>query len=335
MKLMTMISELLTTFGVTNSYQCGSLLVSNCPIHDGDNISAFNINIDPDSNHYGSWFCNTKGCHHKYGQDVIALTHCFLDKKYDKTHSFVEVIKFCEEFTKGVISINGDIPVRQTTLDDILLKNKKVDNPNKGYTRDVVRSRLVFPATYYLNRGFSETVLNELDIGLCNDPKSEMYNRIVFPVYDETDTYMVGCVGRSINDENPRRWANKKGFSKSNYLYNYNKAIKRISRTSSVIVVEGQGDVIRLYEAGIINAVGLFGSEFHDPQEFLLQKSGALNVVILTDNDEAGEKCRKDMNEKLKYSFNIINIVPNKKDVGDMTIQEINKVIKPQIQGLY
>ena len=161
-----------------------------------------------------------------------------------------------------------------------------------------------------------------------------MHKRIVFPIYDENDEFMIGCTGRTICDD-PRKWVNQKGFNKSNFLYNYGKAMDHIKRTQTIILVEGQGDVIRLWEAGIKNVVGMFGSKISDSQEFLIQKTGVSNIVIAADNDEAGKACTGDIIERLKYLFNISILKLSKNDIGDMSIDEINQFIKPQIEGKY
>jgi DNA primase len=90
-----------------------------------------------------------------------------------------------------------------------------------------------------------------------------------------------------------------------------------------------------LWEAGIYNAVGIFGSKVSDSQEFLIQKTGVANIVIMTDNDDAGHACAKDVEERLQYLFNVQKANIPAKDIGDMTIQEINDNIKPQIQGKF
>ena len=61
---MKKIFDLFDFFGIHDYYESNNLLISSCPIHEGDNITAFNINIDEyNEEHYGKWFCNTKGCH--------------------------------------------------------------------------------------------------------------------------------------------------------------------------------------------------------------------------------------------------------------------------------
>ena len=332
MKLMTRISDLLSYFGVDDCFHSDVKITAPCPVHEGDNHTAFNINIDQDDDFYGSWFCNTKRCH-EGGNDVIALVGKLLSIKLCEQISFAKVLKFCEDFVKDVDGDFSKPSHKRDTLSSILAANSKLKTKGK-YNRSQVRSRLVFPCQYYLDRGYSAEALDHFDVGVCNDSRSEMYNRAVFPVYDESDEFMIGCVGRTICND-VKKWVNKKGFNKASFLYNYGKVLRDISRTSTIILVEGQGDVIRLYEAGIKNAVGIFGSNISDSQVFLLQKSGAFNIVIMTDNDDAGGVCRSKARDKLKLSFNVYDVVTPTCDVGDMTTEEINEIIKPQIQGLF
>jgi 5S rRNA maturation endonuclease (ribonuclease M5) len=329
---MSKIFDIFDYFGIHDYFTNDSMIIGSCPIHQGDNSQAFNINIDPHSEYYGAWFCNTKHCHDK-GNDILALIGCLLSTKSNKDFSFGEVLRFANNFTKNVDLDFSSSIVKQDTLSSILEKNSKAKMKGQ-FTRGSVRGRLSFPCKYYVERGFSPKVLDYFDVGVCEDPKSEMYKRAVFPIYDENDEYMISCVGRTICGDK-KKWINKKGFNKSSFLYNYGKAIKEIDRSGTIILVEGQGDVIRLHEAGIKNSVGIFGSHLSDSQVFLLQKSGALNIVIMTDNDDAGNRCREEIKEKLIYSFNIFDVVTPTNDIGDMSIEEINQVIKPQMKGLF
>ena len=331
MKLMSKIFDIFDYFQICDYFTTDSMIISRCPIHDGDNTQAFNINIDPNSEYYGAWFCNTKHCHNQ-GNDIIALVGSLLSEKTNKQFSFREVLRFANDFTKNVNLDFSSSIVKQDTLSSILEKNSKIKTKGR-FTRKQVRDRLTIPCEYYLTRGFSSEVLDYFDVGTCEDPKSAMYKRAVFPIYDENDEYMISCVGRTICGDQ-RKWINKKGFNKSSFLYNYGKAIKEIGKSGTIILVEGQGDVIRLHEAQIKNSVGIFGSHLSDSQVFLLQKSGALNVVIMTDNDEAGNNCREEMKEKLRYSFNIFDVITPTNDIGDMSVAQINELIKPQMKGL-
>lgn len=335
---MKKIFELLEFFDIDNYYESNSLIISSCPIHGGDNQTAFNVNLDEDNlEHYGKWFCNTKNCHNeKPGKDIISLVWMLLEKKQNREIPFPEVVKFCKSFCSDV-KVNEDLIYSKSDAIDKLLKmqsKKQKKKDDSKISRDTVRKHLEFPAMFYIDRGFSKESLDVFDVGICNNPKSPMYKRVVFPVYDENDQFMVGCTGRTICND-PRKWINQKGFNKSNFLYNYGKALEHVKRAETIILVEGQGDVIRLWEAGIYNAVGIFGSKISDSQEFLIQKTGVSNIVIMTDNDDAGRLCAKDLKEKFQYLFNVYIINFPKKDIGDMTIDEINDIIKPQIKGKF
>lgn len=333
MKIMSRIEDFLTRFEV-DLFSAGKIMCGPCPIHDGDNVTAFNINIDSQDEFYGAWFCNTNGCHTIYGNDPLAFIRCMLDKTSDQKLNFHQVLDFVNKITSDVDIEVDDIFINNSALNKLLIKKAKVHKPQIKITKDIVRSRLQIPAQYYIDKGFESGVLDLFDVGLCTNPDAEMYNRVVFPVYDENNEYMVGSVGRTVVDH-PQKWKNQKGFNTANYLYNFGRAYERIKKTNCIVLVEGQGDVIRLWETGVYNVVGMFGSSLTESQEYLVQKSGAFTIVVITDNDEAGHKCRKKINEDLKTRYNIINIIPPKNDVGEMTHDDIHNIIKPQMKGSY
>lgn len=315
------IPDLFDYFDV-RTFESYPLLVGSCPIHDGDNPAAFNINIDPESKHYGLWFCNTHFCHlEKSGQDIFGLIHALLSK--EKKTSFKQMILFCNDFLEKT---------PEPRKIKRIVKNEPVQQ--KRITRQQIRDFLTFPAKQYIERGFKEETLDHFDVGVCYHPKSKMYKRIVFPVFDEDDQYMVGCVGRTINGHSDK-WKNLKGFNKSNFLYNYAKALPYINDSKAIILVEGQGDVLRFYEAGVNNVVGLFGCTLSDMQEFLIQKTKAKTVILALDNDDAGTKGTNQIKKQLPH-FEVIQIqLSNSKDIGDLTIQEIDDFVKPQMKGFY
>lgn len=304
------IPQILDFFGV-KPYRSGNLLVCNCPIHNGDNTTAFNVNNDTSSEYCGRWFCNTAGCHKQFGGDILGLLRGLASTKADI--SFTEVINLAATFC-GIERID----YISDAFNDLLLRDsvKKM-----GPSREEVRQKLIRPADFYIQRGFSQQILDEFDVGVCNDPSKEMYERVVFPVYDVNGKFLVGCVGRTLVNA-AHKWKNQKGFKKSEHLYGYWLAFQAICQSGTLILVEGQGDVIRFHQAGIRNVVGIFGSKLSDTQELLLQKTGVMDVVTVFDRDEAGDKCREDCN-RLSRLFNVRHIVPLVDDVGEMSIEEV------------
>ena len=160
-----------------------------------------------------------------------------------------------------------------------------------------------------------------------------MSGRVVVPVYDECYNY-VGCVGRSVNENMKPKWLHSKGFKKS-VLYGLNIAKEEILRTNTAILVEGQGDVWKMHQAGYTNTVGIFGSSINEEQLILLESSGALNIVILTDSDEAGNKAYEQIVKKCGRRFNYLRPQISHKDVGDMSIEQINQELDHQIKVLF
>ena len=306
-----------------------------CPIHEGaDNPQGCTMTVFGEWK--GAWKCWTRGCEKKHTHSIIGFIRAILSTRRDKDVTFPETVRFCKEFLKVT---DSEIKNRANNIPELLLKYAKQTKEKKGIvlnlSREEVRKSLSIPSKYYINRGYSEEILNKFDVGNCDSEGKQMNGRIVAPVYDEDYNY-VGCVGRTPHENhNGYKWINSKYFNAGSHLYGYWLAKGKIRKTKTIILVEGQGDVWRLHEAGIENCVGIFGSSLTDAQSRMIQTSGALNIVVLTDNDEAGQKAKKSVREKCGTLFNIIEPKFSGHDVGDMTIEEIKTEIKPQLEGKY
>lgn len=160
-----------------------------------------------------------------------------------------------------------------------------------------------------------------------------MAGRVVVPVYDNDGKFMVGCSGRVIDNIEPK-WKHSHNFSTANFLYNFWRAKNSIKKTRTAILVEGPGDVWRLEEAGFDNSLALFGCQLHDPQQVMLEKSGAMNLVVLLDNDEAGTLGEKNIKKTLSRSYNLF--FPNffAKDVGELSTEQVKEILDPIINKL-
>lgn len=362
-KLCDNIEPLFDYFGLHELKHNGKMFVGKCPIHDGDNKTAFNIYPDGDS-YRGNWKCRTHNCDKYFKSSIIGLIRGLLSsKKYgwkthgDKTVSFDETMHFIEQFLKddiNSISIsNIDIDKRNfSSFVSTLSKTNKHEKIESRVSRNSIRSSLIIPSEYFISRGFSKEILQKYDVGLCNKPEKEMYNRAIAPIYDVEYKYMVGCTGRSIfnkcpsceshhdpNKECPSvderwkfpKWKHNHNFKSQNHLYNLWFAKEFILKTGTVILVESPGNVWKLEESGIHNSVALFGSNLSDYQKILLDGSGAMTIMIIMDNDEAGFKATELIKNKCKNTYNISSITVTKSDIAEMTIDEIETEIKNKI----
>ena len=264
----------------------------------------------------------------------MALFGGVLSEKNNRKIPLNEAADYCAEFLSLDV---GDIQESEVTQNEhvriLEVFNKIIVRESAKLTREEIRASINIPSDYFIDRGFKAKTLDLFDVGECLTPNKPMSSRAVVPVYDENHNY-VGCVGRSTRESMKPKWLHSKGFKKS-VLYGMNIAKNEIAKTKTAILVEGQGDVWRMHEAGFYNCVGIFGSSLNDDQLFLLEKSGALNLVVLTDSDDAGNKAYDKILKICGRRFNYYRPTISQKDVGDMTIEQIKEELIPQIEGIF
>lgn len=343
--------RLFTALGIDVSRQ-GKKFAGTCPVHDGDNPAAFNFYPDGDTVR-GIWFCRTQQCHDKHGKNLVSLIKAVKSKQYKKSFTWRAAVDWLVKF-------NGYSNVNEIKMpDEAELKKRKMNNVvrtlnivpqqrNQGWSRGWVRGKLEIPAVYYQERGYSAGILDKYDVGLYKEQ-----NRITVPVYDDNYHHCIGFTARSIFKEhscgfyhkegeacpsdglaraNSSKWRNSQDFESRNYLYNYWFARKSILDSGVAILVEGPGDVWRFEQNGIHNAIALFGTELREEQRVILDRSGALSLIIMTDNDEAGANAAKLLKEKLNRTYRLYFPKFKEHDVGDLNSDFITSDILPFIE---
>lgn len=356
------IEPLLDALGITDYKDVGKMISMSCPIHDGDNESAFNLYHQGD-NYRGNWKCRTHKCEETFKGSIIGFIRgCLSQSKFgwnkpgDDVCSFQEAIDFATSFLKEDLdsfkTSNKNIE-KNNFVNTVKYISTEKTKPVSVVTRSVIKKSLDIPSKYFINRGFSTEILNKYDVGECSTEGKEMYGRAVVPIYDIEYKHMIGCSGRSIYDlcqscntyhpenlECPEsnnawkysKWKHSFGFKSQEHLYNYWFAKDRIKKTNTVILVESPGNVWRLEEAGIHNSVAIFGSSLADKQKMLLDISGAMTIITIMDNDEAGKAAAKQIYGKCYRTYNIKNIeLNNHNDIGSMTIEEVKQEILTKI----
>lgn len=338
------------------------MYVGCCPVHGGDNETAFNLyQCDEEDESMGYWVCRTHHCEKKkghdgkllYGANIIGLIKGVLSNRLGRTARFKETIDYAVKFL-GYESLSQISQSETKSLErrkyasSMKRLSLKPQQETSGWSRDMLRSKLEIPSKYYVDRGYSPEVLDKYDVGLYNK-----LNRAVVPVYDDSYKYVAGFLGRSIfpqckkckrwhdvnhkcpdtsrgmNMKHTSKWING-SFKSSNYLYNYWFALKNIQKTSTAILVEGAGDVWRLEENGVHVGLGLFGTEMTDAQRVLLDRSGALSIVVLLDADTAGQEGISKLKSQLGRQYRMF-FPKIKDDVGSLNSDEITSDIKPII----
>lgn len=116
-------------------------------------------------------------------------------------------------------------------------------------------------------------------------------DRVMFPITDEQNR-VIGFSGRLMNNqEKAAKYVNSPEtplFHKSRVLYALGTARRAIVESRDVVLCEGQIDVIRCHQVGIITAVAAQGTAFSEDHARILKRY-ADSVVIAFDTDKAGE----------------------------------------------
>jgi len=303
-----------------------------CPVHGGDNLGGCTIYLDGD-NGGGNWSCWTRNCHEEYKNNLFGLIRGILSHNSGHSVNISDTFNFCLKLLgEKYEDIGYDYQTDDRSTDAKLMDIFEREPRERGLdlTREQIRESLEIPANYFVNRGYEPETLDFFDVGLCSSPDKPMSNRIVVPVYDANNAY-VGCIGRALHSYTKPKWINSAGFKKSEFLYGLNIAKQYIMNSRSAFLVEGQGDVWRMHEAGIKNTVGIFGASLSEDQLVLLEKSGAMKLYIATDSDEAGQKAASQIAKRGGRRFNYQRINISEKDVGDMTIEQIKNEILSQL----
>lgn len=284
----------------------GNRLVSSCPCHsNSDNNTGFSLLLD---GYPGKWQCFTRGCHEKYNSDILGLVHGILSNRSRKFVSFYDILKYCEE-NIGVnnIEVNSEY--------DFLNLSKKLEKRTEEIkvisNRSYVEKTLDIPSPYYIKKGFSEDILNRFSIGDCWNPQKQMFGRAVCPVFDTDKDSLIGSAGRLIEDKPYlAKWKFSWKLKTGSYFYGFWEALDYISQSKSVILVEGQMDVVKLHEFGYNQTIGCFGANITDSQIKLLNETGIYNITILMDGDDAGRNSSKRIESKCSNYFNtkVINL---------------------------
>ena len=177
---------------------------------------------------------------------------------------------------------------------------------------------------YFHNRGLTDKVIKEFGLGYCLDEwdnftkharqngysdnvlqktgltifKEEgrcfdrFRGRVMFPIYSVSGR-VLGFSGRVLSKEKQQaKYVNSPDseiYNKSHILYGLFQAKNAISRLDKCYLVEGNVDVISMFQSGVENTVASCGTSLTIEQVRLMRRY-TKNVTVLYDGDNAGIK---------------------------------------------
>lgn len=181
--------------------------------------------------------------------------------------------------------------------------NKHIDYiKGRGISDAMVKKFKIGASTNYndlvkhlLSRGYTTDDMLQAGVVARNDSGSyyDFYGtRLIFPITNGLGE-IVGFSGRDLNPS-PERTKYKNTpqtlvFNKSQLIYGYNflRELKRAKTLDTIVLVEGQMDVIACHQAGIESAIGVMGTALtssHARDLAYLCK----NIILCLDGDGAG-----------------------------------------------
>lgn len=175
-----------------------------------------------------------------------------------------------------------------------------------------------------LAQGYSGEAIVDAGLAYRDDHgelKDVFRQRLLFPFLDRRGQ-VVGFTGRDIEGKSPQKYKNTAEtclFTKGRVLYGLSQARKAITKADMVYVVEGQFDVLQLYQAGVQNVIAGSGTAFTEEQRHLLHGFTA-NVAFIYDGDAAGlHAAEKNLPGMVASGFNVKCVrLPEGKDPDDM-----------------
>ncbi len=287
-----------------------------CPFHDDHSPS---MSVSPEKGIFNCFVCGAKGNAISFVMD------------YEKVN-YVEALKVLAD--KCGISLNVNTYKKKDNYDELY---KIYDTTCKFYQNNLNTSSGKEAREYLKNRGISEDIIKEfniglalsfdksvtkllikkgykentlVDIGISNKTdygyQDLFLNRVMFPLWN-IEGKIVGYSGRIYNTTDSAKYINTKEtviFKKGLNLYNYHRAKNEVRLANQVIIMEGFMDVIRAYSVGIKNVIATMGTALTKEQASLIKKLSN-NVILCFDGDAAGNKATSACgNELIKIGIN-------------------------------
>lgn len=274
-----------------------------CPYHANYRTPAGEVSKDR-----GTFFCFS--CHES--RSLTEFVMHVTGKTFFEAGRFIDSAKVNVDITDSIDKMLEDKP-DFVPFDEVMIKRlnaQALESPR------AVR--------YFEGRRITKESMKKFSLGY-----SEKQDMVTIPQQTPDGSTYVGFVGRSVEGKD---FKNTPKLPKSKILFN----LHRAKLHDTVYVVESSFDAIRLDQCGI-PAVATLGANVPKSQVELLTKHFN-SVIVIPDNDDAGQDMAKRIVEKMGHRATVIGIPNRFKDIGDMTdadIHELTTRVQDPILAMY
>lgn len=262
-------SQILDQFSDSELKRSGREFLAKCPWHDDQRPS---LTVSPKTNRAYCFVCARGVDSIGWIQDRFGLS--FTDA----------VLRLADQY--GVV-VETENPEDAQRFEAEKLEREKLYAERQALQERLHAELWLSPGLAYLyGRGLTNETIESWGLGWNG-------SRITFPLWDATGK-VVAHTGRVINDDEKPKYKNSQNsliYQKSEMVYGLHKAMDGIAKNGSVIICEGQMDVIRCWQEGITNIVAVSGSSLTSGMiNRLITRTKAKKITLAFDGDLAGRK---------------------------------------------
>lgn len=285
------VKEVIAQCGVTVGSELDSHFLIFCPFHNNRNTPACEIDKEK-----GLFICFSCGENGTLLDFVMKTTK----RSYFEANRIINAAAKETNFAEQILNtINSSKEIQPFDIELI----KKLHNECLSSDR---------AKDYWDGRGISLDSISQFKLGYSTNQ-----DMVTVPVQTDSGMY-VGFVARSVEGKS---FKNSTNLPRSKVLFNLNRC-----KFSEIIVVESSFDAIKLHQMGF-SAVATLGANVSREQLRLLEKY-ATKIILAPDSDDAGQAFVKKIMDTIKSrDISLITIPEGKKDIGDMSREEILKAI--------
>jgi len=247
----------------------------------------------------------------EHSSDKIRSDKVKMFELYEAITSFYEDYLWNSDDGKKVLNY-----VRKRGVSDEFIKKFRI-----GFAPDSFEKSLL----WLLQKGFDRKLIISSGMAIVKDTTmKKIYDRfrgrLMFPIFDYSNR-VIAFGGRAVATGQEPKYLNSPDsmiYRKSNVLYGYNFAKKKIKEDGDVVIVEGYMDVIMAVQTGEENVVATCGTSLTAGQ-IRIMKPFLKSVSLCFDMDDAGRQAvvrGYDVVKEFDLPVYVISL-PVGKDVAD------------------
>lgn len=302
LKSQVSIGHVLSAYGLDRHLKLKNhQLYGPCPLHRGDNPSAFRVDLKR-----GLWHCFTS-CG---GGDIVKLIRHI--ENCSDAEAALNLYNLIND-TKRCFSSHVYKPLRFSHNSTFSPFKRTIPlNPHVSFLQDIKK--------------ISPHIACQYETGIC-DCSPFLRGLVAVRIHDLCGNPLGYC-GRRLDPHAALSWGKwrfPKNFPKKSILYNSHRA--QYYKDQGVIVVECPWGVMRFAQSGIFNVVALLGTSLSSIQSAWLSKSPA--VILMLDGDQAGKKATPLISEILSPKTHVlIHELPHDTEPEDLHDNELKAIAK-------